>query len=133
MNKDDFEARQMYDDAMKAIIDNMIRVSHSGLTYVADMKYDRIAEDKMDHLSCFSGGLFALGAKSLRTSLSDKYMDLAKGLTNTCHESYQRSPTKLGPEAFRYNNTYMCYMKMKYRDLNFLYFISLFVIRQDSL
>lgn len=54
-DKSDFEARHMFDEAMKPIIDNMIRVSPSGLTYVADLKYDRILEDKMDHLSCFSG------------------------------------------------------------------------------
>lgn len=45
--------------------------------------------------------MFALGAKTMKNSHSEKYLDLAQGLTNTCHESYDRSPTKLGPEAFR--------------------------------
>jgi len=29
-------------------------------------------------------------------------MEVAKGLTNTCHESYDRSLVKLGPESFRF-------------------------------
>lgn len=48
------------------------------------------------------GGMFALGAKTLENELSDKYMNIAAGLTNTCHESYDRSATKLGPEAFHF-------------------------------
>lgn len=50
----------------------------------------------------FVGGMFALGAKTLENELSDKYMNIAAGLTNTCHESYDRSATKLGPEAFHF-------------------------------
>merc|ERR1712152_19988 len=30
-------------------------------------------------------------------------MEVAKGITNTCHESYDRTDTKLGPEAFRFS------------------------------
>ena len=30
-------------------------------------------------------------------------MDLAKGITNTCHESYNRSESKLGPEIFHFS------------------------------
>lgn len=50
----DEEARQMFDDAMVAIIDKMIRTSANGLTYVSDLKFDRL-EHKMDHLACFAG------------------------------------------------------------------------------
>lgn len=46
--------------------------------------------------------MFALGAKTLQNELSDRYMTIAAGLTNTCHESYDRSYTKLGPEAFHF-------------------------------
>lgn len=46
--------------------------------------------------------MFALGAKTLENELSEKYMNIAAGLTNTCHESYDRSATKLGPEAFHF-------------------------------
>lgn len=50
----DTDAREMYDDAMVAIMDNMIQTSPGGLIYTSDMKFDRL-EQKMDHLACFSG------------------------------------------------------------------------------
>ncbi|XP_052856075.1 mannosyl-oligosaccharide alpha-1,2-mannosidase IA isoform X1 [Drosophila gunungcola] len=98
----DEEAREMYDEAMLAIMDKMVRFSPGGLTYVSDLKFDRL-EHKMDHLACFSGGLFALGAATRQNDYTDKYMEVGKGITNTCHESYIRAPTQLGPEAFRFS------------------------------
>jgi mannosyl-oligosaccharide alpha-1,2-mannosidase len=53
-NKEDDEARLMYDDAMQNIMSHMVRTSRGGLTYVSDMKFDRL-ENKMDHLACFAG------------------------------------------------------------------------------
>ncbi|KAF3425068.1 hypothetical protein E2986_03870 [Frieseomelitta varia] len=124
--KEDVEARQMYDEAIAAIDQHMIKTSQGKLLYVSDLKYDRL-EHKMGHLACFAGelqkkllsflcsnneissclacsagGMFALGAKTLENELSERYMTIAAGLTNTCHESYDRSYTKLGPEAFHF-------------------------------
>lgn len=48
-----------------------------------------------------SGGLFALGAATQQDKNSERYMEIGKGITNTCHESYIRTATGLGPEAFR--------------------------------
>ncbi|KAM3960978.1 mannosyl-oligosaccharide alpha-1,2-mannosidase IA isoform 1-T1 [Aphomia sociella] len=102
-NREDEQARLMFDTAMQAALDKMLRVSPSGLSYLADLKYGRIFEEKMDHLSCFSGGMFALASTTLDNSLSDRYMDVARKLTHTCHESYVRSDTRLGPDAFRFS------------------------------
>jgi mannosyl-oligosaccharide alpha-1,2-mannosidase len=97
----DEEARDMYDEAMVAIIEHMVRKSSpGGLIYVSDMKFDRL-EHKMDHLACFAGGLFGLGSRTLQNQYSEKYMEVAEGITNTCHESYIRTYTRLGPESFR--------------------------------
>lgn len=96
----DAEARDMFDDAMSSIITHMVRKSTNGLTYVSDLKFDRL-EHKMDHLACFAGGLFGLGAKTLQNKYTENYMEVAEGITNTCHESYIRSFTRLGPESFR--------------------------------
>lgn len=52
--KEDKEARQMFDEAMQAIIQHMLRTSPGGLMYFSDLKFDRL-EHKMDHLACFSG------------------------------------------------------------------------------
>ncbi|XP_017782611.1 PREDICTED: mannosyl-oligosaccharide alpha-1,2-mannosidase IA-like isoform X2 [Nicrophorus vespilloides] len=101
-NKEDNEARQMFDDAMAAVLKHMLNKSSGGLLYFAELKFDR-PEHKMDHLGCFSGGLLGLASKALPTSSSSgRYMDVAKGITNTCHESYDRTYTKLGPESFRF-------------------------------
>lgn len=50
-------ARQMYDDAMAAIVEHLIQTSHSGLIYTSDMKYGAL-DHFMDHLACFSGEIF---------------------------------------------------------------------------
>ncbi|XP_037026450.1 mannosyl-oligosaccharide alpha-1,2-mannosidase IA isoform X2 [Bradysia coprophila] len=99
----DDEAKEMYDEAMTAILKHMIVTSPGGLIYTSDMKFDRL-EHKMDHLACFSGGLFALGAQTLQNENSKRYMEVGAGITNTCHESYIRTPTHLGPEAFRFSD-----------------------------
>lgn len=52
-----------------------------------------------------SGGMFALGAKTQKKYSEvrgKRHMEIAEGLTNTCHESYDRTATKLGPEAFHF-------------------------------
>lgn len=53
-NKEDNEARQMFDDAMQGVFQHMLKTSTNGLMYFADLKFDRV-EHKMDHLACFSG------------------------------------------------------------------------------
>lgn len=44
----------MYDDAMQAIVNNLIRTSRNGLIYTTDLKYGYI-DHSMDHLACFAG------------------------------------------------------------------------------
>ncbi|XP_078619706.1 mannosyl-oligosaccharide 1,2-alpha-mannosidase IA-like isoform X1 [Branchiostoma floridae x Branchiostoma japonicum] len=99
--KIDNNARRMYDQAMTAIDKMMVQKSASGLTYVGDYKNKRV-EKKMDHLSCFSGGMFMLGVEGAPEELKNRYKELGTEITNTCHESYIRSATRLGPEAFRF-------------------------------
>ncbi|XP_021958520.1 mannosyl-oligosaccharide 1,2-alpha-mannosidase IA isoform X2 [Folsomia candida] len=108
----DIEAREMYDAAMEAFEKNgLIRYSKGGLLYIAEMRYDRI-ESKMDHLACFAGGLFALGAHTdpnlvgpeKNSARANRHMKIAEGITNTCHESYIRTQTRLGPESFRFSD-----------------------------
>ena len=55
--------------------------------------------------SCFlSAGMYGLAAHEEQDENSDRWMGIAAGITNTCHESYDRSDTKLGPEAFRFTD-----------------------------
>lgn len=92
----------MYNQAADALVKHLLQNSTHGLAYFADKKYQRL-EHKMGHLACFSAGMFALGAKE-NAHLDDKknsyYLDLGAQLANTCHESYNRTKTGLGPETF---------------------------------
>ena len=54
-DKRDNIAREMYEDAIDTITKRLVLKSHSGLTYLAESKFDRL-EHKMDHLACFAGG-----------------------------------------------------------------------------
>ncbi|XP_044743597.1 mannosyl-oligosaccharide alpha-1,2-mannosidase IA-like isoform X2 [Chrysoperla carnea] len=97
----DSSSRQTFDEAINAMLKHMLKTSPNGLSYFAELKYERI-EHKMDHLGCFSGGLLGLGARTLQNEYSERYMQVAKDITHTCHESYDRADIKLGPEAFRF-------------------------------
>lgn len=101
--KEDKESRVMFDEAMQPVIQHMLQTSPGGLMYFSDLKFDRL-EHKMDHLACFSGGLLGLGAHTLKNDHAARYMEIAEGITRTCHESYDRTATKLGPESFKFTD-----------------------------
>lgn len=101
--KQDTEAREMFDEAMKAVLKHMLKTSPGGLIYISDYKYEKL-EYKMDALACFAGGLFALASKTLENELTETYMSVAEGIIKTCHEAYNRSMTKLAPESFRFSD-----------------------------
>lgn len=94
--------RRMYDEATKAIISQLVKKSTpSGLTYIAEK--DGSIVDKMDHLVCFAGAMFALGAYHNATDDTAKHMELGKEITRTCHEFYVRQATGLSPELVNFH------------------------------
>ncbi|KAM9244787.1 mannosyl-oligosaccharide 1,2-alpha-mannosidase IC isoform 2-T2 [Dugong dugon] len=101
--KTDTEAKNMYYEALEAIETYLLNVSPGGLTYIAEWR-GGILDHKMGHLACFSGGMIALGAEDAKEEKRAHYRELAAQITKTCHESYARSDTKLGPEAFWFNS-----------------------------
>ncbi|XP_020951254.1 mannosyl-oligosaccharide 1,2-alpha-mannosidase IC [Sus scrofa] len=101
--KTDMEAKDMYYEALEAIETHLLNVSPGGLTYIAEWR-GGILDHKMGHLACFSGGMIALGADDAKEEKRAHYRELAAQITKTCHESYARSDTKLGPEAFWFNS-----------------------------
>lgn len=48
--------------------------------------------------------MLALGSAEMDEPMKSQHMELGRGITHTCHESYDRSATKLGPEAFRFSD-----------------------------
>lgn len=101
-DKTDEDAKRMYYSALEAIEANLVQKSPGGLTYMAEWR-GGILDHKMGHLACFSGGMIGIGSDDGAPEKRQHYLDLAAEITNTCHESYTRSATKLGPEAFRFD------------------------------
>ena len=97
----DREAREMYDEAMDGFVNTgHVKVSpQSHLLYIAESQDGEI-RDAVGHLACFAGGMFALGAYSdpSPAGAGNRARDLEIGsnFTNTCHESYDRTATKIG-------------------------------------
>ncbi|KAM4580458.1 mannosyl-oligosaccharide 1,2-alpha-mannosidase IA isoform 2-T2 [Odontesthes bonariensis] len=102
-DKTDENAKMMYYSALEAIEANLVQKSPGGLTYLAEWR-GGILDHKMGHLACFSGGMIGIGADDGAQEKRQHYLDLAAEITHTCHESYTRSTTKLGPEAFRFDS-----------------------------
>ncbi len=75
---------------VQAIEKNLIRKSHGGLTYIAEWK-GGLLEHKMGHLTCFAGGMIALGADGGPDDKTGHQMELAAEIARTCHESYTRT------------------------------------------
>jgi len=92
----------MYDEAMVNIEKNLLQTSKHGLKYFGDYINNRV-EHKMDHLACFIGGLYGLSAPHAADPAH--YTSLAEEITHTCHQSYTKTPTKLGPESFRFSDS----------------------------
>ncbi|KAF1631558.1 Mannosyl-oligosaccharide 1,2-alpha-mannosidase IB, partial [Eudyptes filholi] len=85
-----------------AIEKHLIRKSNGGLTFIGEWKNGHL-ERKMGHLTCFAGGMFALGADGSRDDKAGHYLQLGAEIAHTCHESYDRTTLKLGPEAFKFD------------------------------
>ena len=51
-----------------------------------------------------SAGMYGLAAHEEKDENSARWMEIAKGITNTCHESYDRSDTKLGKKPDKFKN-----------------------------
>ncbi|XP_041066668.1 mannosyl-oligosaccharide 1,2-alpha-mannosidase IB isoform X4 [Carcharodon carcharias] len=89
-DKTDTEARKMYDDALQAIEKHLIKKSNTGLTFIGEWKNGHL-ERKMGHLTCFAGGMFALGADGSPDDKAGHYLQLGAEIAHTCHQSYDRT------------------------------------------
>ena len=90
---------------MGAARSKLIGKSIGGLTFAGEYQNGHLLS-KMGHLACFSAGMFALTSMEV-TSLSneerDSFKNLAVEITNTCHETYIKTPTHIGPETFHFD------------------------------
>mmetsp|Transcript_14109 Transcript_14109/g.27850 ORF Transcript_14109/g.27850 Transcript_14109/m.27850 type:complete len:452 (-) Transcript_14109:11-1366(-) len=88
--------KNMYDKATQGIADHLVKTSQSdGLTYVAENKGGQPIH-KMDHLACFAGGMFILGAPY--STDPEGHLKIAKGVGETCFQMYNKMASGLSPE-----------------------------------
>ncbi|CAJ0576983.1 unnamed protein product, partial [Mesorhabditis spiculigera] len=96
----DDQARRMYWAVSEKIQEKMVSHSRSNLTYLVELRNGR-AEHQMGHLACFAVGMFALeGHYEKEPARKARVQNLAEELGRTCHESYIRSESHIGPEMF---------------------------------
>lgn len=85
----------------------LLRKSLNGLTYISEASTKTLqVESTMEHLTCFMGGLLALGAHSMSLMENkedfqqriDRDMVTAKALTYTCYQMYASNETGLSAE-----------------------------------
>uniref|UniRef100_A0AAF5Q0R4 alpha-1,2-Mannosidase n=1 Tax=Wuchereria bancrofti TaxID=6293 RepID=A0AAF5Q0R4_WUCBA len=102
-SKNDAVYKEMYDAALAAIKKYLLRYSSQNhLAYFIELKGKREVH-KMDHLACFIVGLLALEALNENDiKRRSDTLKLAEEIANTCHESYIRTATGIGPESFRF-------------------------------
>jgi mannosyl-oligosaccharide alpha-1,2-mannosidase len=88
--------------AMQEMRDTLVRKSKGGLTYVAQARYSTV----MDHLSCFMGGLLALGSHYVaKEDAEDWWLPLGQEITRSCYEMYRQSPSGLAPDISAFEAT----------------------------
>ncbi|KAI8926321.1 glycoside hydrolase [Entophlyctis helioformis] len=89
--------RQLYDDSADAS-DHWLAMGNDGEhAYLPNLKYGR-HDSSFHHLTCFAGGMFALGAVSQPDGNSTRMFKTGEIVTKTCYDSYQAAPSRLGGE-----------------------------------
>ncbi|EPZ35239.1 glycoside hydrolase [Rozella allomycis CSF55] len=94
--------RKMFDDAMDASTKVLLGTNKMGYRYFGT--YRGILIPEMEHLTCFSGGMIALGVMTRTSSSQQKYFELASEITETCYQMYHRQVSGLSPEKVSMNN-----------------------------
>jgi mannosyl-oligosaccharide alpha-1,2-mannosidase len=79
----------IWDSASKTIVEQSIHVGK----YVVP---GSISGNNMEHLACFTGGLYALSYYHTKNEADLKF---AEKIAFTCHEMYQSSSSKLAPDS----------------------------------
>eukprot|EP00158_Paraphelidium_tribonemae_P003158 Partr_v1_DN25922_c0_g1_i2_m68773 putative mannosidase alpha class len=96
--KTDTKFRKLYDESAHAIRRVLIRETEKGDWYLGSGNLEGVS-DEMEHLTCFAGGMFALGAASNRHSLDfEEMFYTGSNLTQTCYKMYKMSAHGISAE-----------------------------------
>jgi mannosyl-oligosaccharide alpha-1,2-mannosidase len=87
-----------YIDTANEIIKNLAKNVGGGRWMLAEKHHNGL-KYKMEHLGCFAGGMFALGAQYIDDEKTKKlHMEVAEGIGLFCWEMYDKTATGLSPE-----------------------------------
>lgn len=76
--------------------------SRPDITFVAQYSNANSFNLNQGHLTCFIGGNFIFGGQALgRTD----YINYGLALTSGCHETYDKTPSHIGPEQFSWDKS----------------------------
>ncbi|KAJ2930958.1 hypothetical protein H1R20_g6105, partial [Candolleomyces eurysporus] len=96
-------ALELYLNSTNAIIEHLLHLTPKRkLLYVTDLLSESPTH-RLEHLSCFLPGLFALGVQTLPEDIlpaktRDRHLWAAQGLAETCWITYADTKTGLGPD-----------------------------------
>jgi len=82
-----------------SIIENLAVKAEEGMWFLGERQQGGGMLYKMDHLACFAGGMFALGAQHITNEVvKQKHMEVAEGIGRFCWEMYNITTTGLSGE-----------------------------------
>ncbi|KYQ90097.1 glycoside hydrolase family 47 protein [Tieghemostelium lacteum] len=105
-DKQEDQWQRMYMESTDSVIKHMYKVSGKGHGYIPNYSNGR-SNTNQEHLTCFAGGMFALGAAHNITgneTLNRIHFHIGKEVTKSCAESYIRTGSGLGPEVFGFDS-----------------------------
>ncbi|KAJ3277104.1 Mannosyl-oligosaccharide 1,2-alpha-mannosidase IB [Terramyces sp. JEL0728] len=88
--------RQRYDEAAEAVTKHLM-VESGEIVFFPD-KQNGHSGNTFHHLTCFTGGMFGLGANSWKRGKWTYYLDVARRATDACWEGYKASKYGIGGE-----------------------------------
>lgn len=98
-NKTDNNLYDMYNEMVENIVLNIIKHNHEGRLFLGTR-----TSDFMEHLSCFTPGMLALGVLQNASKNPQRDFEIARSLTQSCYTLYSENKvTGLAPDAFYFD------------------------------
>ncbi|KAJ3325955.1 hypothetical protein HDV06_002340 [Boothiomyces sp. JEL0866] len=88
--------RQWYDEAAEAVTKHLM-IESGDVVFFPDKQHSH-SGNSFHHLTCFTGGMFGLGATSWKRGKWTFYLDVARRATDACWEGYKASKYGIGGE-----------------------------------
>ena len=95
-NKTDAVLYHMYNEMVSSIVSNLVKFNSKGRAFIGTLR-----QNFMEHLSCFTPGMIALGILQNASMHADRDFRVAAQLTESCYQLYSENKvTGLSPDSF---------------------------------